>query len=172
MRRTLLLVLSGALLLGHPDAAFAQNDAPEPDLASEERDRIEYERDMARDRFEVSETSLKVLAKRRIEASRRGAAVRRSEFVAGRQTLDVLREAETALLAAQAWPPLAPPPGIDLEARWRFAHEVAYHNQTRYEAARINAADYYMSLYLLRDAEVALALTRPKAKGPDPEGSR
>src|SRR5262249_62192462 len=58
-----------------------------PDLALEERD-------LAQDRFELSQASVKDLARKREQAAREQVQARRQEFLAGRGTLVILVQAE------------------------------------------------------------------------------
>jgi hypothetical protein len=153
-------VLLGAALPGPLHAQARPAVFPE-----EPKEGILWERDLARARFEASQASVKDLARRRLEVARNAYQERLQEFREGRGTLDILLRLQVKLTRAQK--PLVKPATVNrqaLEEHWRFAFEVYKLNRLKYEASRATAADYYESLYIRLDAEIQLALTRPKKK--------
>jgi hypothetical protein len=152
---SVLLVLS--LLAGAPAAALAQN-------LGDPLDPLE-ERDMARARFEASQVSVKDLVRQRIEAIRECSLARLQEYNAGRGTLDTVLEMKTLL--GRARQPLPAKIEGNREAHeqlWRVTWQVENLTRARYENNRVTAADYYHSVYERLDAELKLALSRPKKK--------
>lgn len=130
-----------------------------------ESDRIEFERGLAQARFQASRASLDQLVREREAAAKEMYEVRRQDMEAGRLTLDVLEEAHLMLLhSRQSLPPKVALNRPALEQAWRSAYAVHYLIKWRYEAGRVNVSDYHQALYRLRDAEVQLALTRPRPK--------
>lgn len=145
-----------SLMAGARAEPFDETDDQEPDVTTE--------RDLARARFEASTANVKDLDQSRLEAARMALAARTQEFLAGRCTLDVLSDAQARLAAArQALPPAGADRSVALESLWR-SRWLAYDlTKAKYEAGRVSTGDYYDSLYLLRDVEIKLALSR-KAK--------
>jgi hypothetical protein len=138
-----------------------------PSRATEElsEDRITEERDLAEARFEARQADVKDLARQRETAIREAHEARMDEYRAGRGTLDLLLEVQRDL--AKARQPLRPLTGVNrnaVEDLWRSAWEAETLARFRYEAGQCKAADYFHTRYHRLDAEVQLALSRPKKK--------
>ncbi len=161
-------LLSLALLMAAsvPNFALAADELelrePPPEDSIE---RITTERDLARARFEVSQADVNDLARRRLEAIRTTYGARFEEYRAGRGTLDSLRDVQQ--FVAHARQPLIIKTDVNreaLEGLWRSVWHTEKLVHLKYASGQVKAADYYETLYFLLDAEVNLALSRPKKK--------
>jgi hypothetical protein len=161
MRSWTLRIVAGVLVAVLPGALVAEGPQGLPD----EEPGILEERELARDRFEVSQASLEDLARRRVEAARLHYQARYQEYLVGRGTLDSLLGAEREL--ARARQPRALPAAVNrqvLEERWRSAWMADRLSRSGYEAGRVKAADHYQALGNRLAVEMHLVQTRPKKK--------
>ena len=150
-------------LLGGPLQAQMSARSGEGGLLDLAREADLEERDLARDRYEVSQASVKNLARRRLEAARRVYQERYREFLQGRGPLDILLEIQSLVTRAQQ-PPVKPRISNRqaLEEKWRAAWMAYQLAEGGYEAGRVSEAGYWQSLHALLDVEVDVAMTRPK----------
>ena len=157
-----LFVLALLVSASAPRVAVATDElefVPHPE------EQISMERDMARARFEVSQADVKDLARRRLEAIRNAYRARHMDYLAGRGTYDSLLELlNLDILARQPLRTKADLNRDALEKLWRFHWQSETIVRQRYQSNQVKAADYYQTVYLLLDAEVNLALSRPKKK--------
>jgi hypothetical protein len=113
-------------------------------------------REIAKAKFEATQTTAATAARARLEAARTALAERQKEFLAGKtfaalvlEWLPRLVEAERAVLGDRA-----DLPGL-LAERWTRARQVEVSERARYEAGSIPVTSYLLALYARLDAELA-----------------
>jgi hypothetical protein len=138
-------------------------------------------KELARDRFELSRTDPRQLARARVEAARLWLRALEEEFRAGRRTVDIMNEAARSVLDAELEAVRGPSErAAALERYWEFARLVELLTAAKYRDGTVAMGDYAQARYILLGAEIRLVQAQTAEasspgllggpEGPLPEG--